>query len=299
MDLTVELLRLMGSPFARERPIQAPLELRDHSELMKLCKLSEKNRMLFFYLEKARTLDSRTFSVDYEKEDARRLIMNDSISKASEILSQARIEYAVFKTVRPYESTTVDIDVIIFREQYAKAVKAMQEARYSFIAQGPMSTTLWDKEANIGIDLYDEVAVSSITYIDKRKLVDYVTEIELPNNRSVKTLKPEADLACIIAHSVIKEQMYTLAEYYSFIYYLRVMDVSNFLQIVKESHIKGPAKAHATITALLHQTALEIIPDPLCQILNAIGIDNLEAAQLLTRKFETPHKYHPITIGRS
>jgi hypothetical protein len=269
---------------------------------MRLYRLSEKNRMLFYYLDKLRTVSSyngaRGFSFVYESENTRRLKIDDAISRVSGILSEMHVQHAVFKTIRPYKCTTVDIDVIVF-EGYARAGKAMRNEGYSLIVQGPMSTTIWDQKASIGIDLYDEVAVSSITYIDKRKLVDSIVDTKLPNDRHVKTLKPETDLACIIGHSVLKEQMYTLAEYYSFIHYLRKMDINNFIQTIKKCNLISAAKTHATLTALLHKTAHGNIPDELQQILKVLGQEPFEATRLQRAKFETPHKYHLITIGRS
>lgn len=293
MNPTIELLQLLGSPFA---PTTA--KVMKQSELAKLYDYSEKNRMLFHFLEKARMLDSNNLSAAYERENIRRSKIDHSISKASSILEEAHIEHAVFKTIRPYESTTVDIDVIVFRG-YANAIRIMQEAGYRLVVRGPLSTTMWDSEASIGIDLYDQVAVSSITYIDKLKLIDSITDTKLPNGGHAKTLMPEADLACIIAHSIIKEQMYTLAEYYTFIHYLKRMDIDEFTQIVKKNNIRYQAKVHATITAMFHQTAHGIVPEPLQQILSITGQEKFETARLQKRGLEAPHKYHLITIGRS
>jgi len=271
-------------------------------ELIRLYQLSEKNRMLFYYLDRLQTMNPRnrvsTFSSIHESENIKRLRIDNSISRVSRILSETHIEHAVFKTIRPYRSTTVDIDVIVFAG-YAKAVETMQEAGYSLVVQGPMSTTIWDRDNGIGIDLYDQIAVSSITYIDKRKLIDSIIEKKLTNNRPVKTLKPEADLICIIAHSIVKEQMYTLAEYYTFIYYLKQIDVENFVRTAEKCNIKHATKTHAAITAFLHCTAHATVPDTLKKILDTIGEEDFEAARLQREEFETPHKYHPITIGKS
>jgi len=266
-------------------------------ELIELYQHSEKNRMLFYYLERARMLDPHGFSAVYESENAKRLRIDDSISKVSRTLSDEHIEHAVFKTIRPYRCTTVDIDVIIFGD-YVNAAEVMKDAGYSLVVQGPMSTTMKDQEVDIGIDLYDHVAVSSITYIDKRKLIDSITETILWNKRPVRTLKPEADLICVIAHSMIKEQMYTLAEYYTFIYYLEQINVGKFLRKAEQTNTKNAIKTHAAITALLHKSAHGTVPDTLREVLDTIGRDDFEAARLQKRGYDTPHKYHPYTISK-
>jgi len=237
----------------------------------------------------------------YEKEKAKYSKTLDAISRVSRLLMDANIKHVVYKTLRPYESTTVDIDTLIFESgsKYWKAVKAMQKAGYKLIVQGPRSTTLEDMEIDIGIDVYEQVAVSMITYIDKEKLFEYVITARLPNGATVRTLKPEADLATVIAHSVIKEQMYTLSEYYTFIRYLKRMNLHNFIQIAEQNNITHATRTHATITALLHKAAHNTIPEELQQILTHLGQESLEATSLIESDFETPHKYHMLTLTRS
>lgn len=297
MNLTLQLLRIISSPFVKETEIPAA-----DVKLFKLHRYSIKNRFPLPYLEalkKSHKLGA--LESVYGKENTRYLKTLDSIARASRLLSQKDIEHATYKTVRPYKSTTVDIDILIFEDKnnYIKSIRTMQKAGYELIVYGPRSTTLWDQENNIGVDLYEQVAVSFITYMDKEKISDYITTAKLPNGEYVKILKPEADLAAIIAHSVIKEQMYTLAEYYTFIHYLKQMNIQSFLQIVKQSNITSATRTHAAITALLHQAAHKTIPNKLQQIVNQLGKETFETTLLIKNDFKTPHKYHPITIARS
>ncbi len=295
MNLTIELLKVLGSPY------ELTTISINQNRLMELSRVSEKNRMLFFYLDKVGKRDFGEIAYLYDKEYSRYVKTNDAIARASKVLSDANIEHAFFKTVRPYTSTTVDLDILILKEVncFLKSVKAMQNAGYELIVRGPRSTTLCDREADIGVDLYEQVAVSFLTYMDKQTLVDYSTTTNLPNGENIRTLTPEADLACIIAHSMIKEQMYTLSEYYTYIFYLRQMNIKNFLKIVTQNHIKIAARTHTAITALLHYTAHKTIPKELQQILKGLGGENFETTRLAKREYKTPHKYHPITIAKS
>jgi len=295
MNLTIELLQFLGSPFT-----PATTSMVDRSELMELCRYSSENRMLFLYLHTVKKNHLGDFSALYEKEKLRCLKTDDAIARISQALTDVHIKHAVFKTIRPYKYTTVDLDILIFVDRNCtKSIKTLQKAGCNLVVYGPKSTTLWDQEANIGIDLYEQVAVSCVTYIDKRKLVTYVTTAKLPNGEYVKTLRPEADLACIIAHSIIKEQMYTLSEYYTFIHYLKQMNISDFLEIVKENNLTSAARTHIAITALLHKVAHETIPNELQQVLDSIGEENFEPSRVIKNSLETPHKYHPITIAKS
>jgi len=258
--------------------------------------------MSFFCLEKIGQNGKLNDLYDlYTKEKTKCFKTLDSIARVSKLLANSNIDHAVYKTLRPYESTTVDIDILVFgdRGSFKKAVRTMLEAGYELVVRGPRSTTLRDTELDMGIDLYEQIAVSYVTYMDKRRLVDYLTITKLPNGSQVKTLKAEADLACIIAHSVIKEHMYTLSEYYTFIYYVKQLDVERFLRIATRNNLTSAVRTHASITAMLHMAAHRTTPNKLQQILDRFGQDYLETARLIENDLHTPHKYHPITIVES
>ena len=240
------------------------------------------------------------FNQIYEQQIAKYIETLEAISRISYILSKADIEHAIFKTLRPYIFTTVDIDIIIFGNiyRYEEACKAVQNAGYRKIVRGPMSTTLEDPKMKIGVDLYNEVAVSHVPYIDKTKLVDFITDTTLPNQEQVKTLKCEADLISVIAHSIVKENMYTLSEYYSFVFYLQRLNIDNFVQLIEETRLKSAAAIHTGITALLYKIANGNLPNKLRKILAEIGIEGFETAMVIKNNFAMPHKYHLSTIAR-
>jgi hypothetical protein len=93
--------------------------------------------------------------------------------------------------------------------------------------------------------------------------------------------------------------MYTLSEYYTFIHYLREMDINDFLRIVKQNNIRSAARTHASMTASLHEIAHKTIPEELKRIVENLGEDCLETTRLIRNDFETPHKYHSITVAKS
>lgn len=297
MNFTLELLHLIGSPFTTTDTPKINKEM-----ALALNQLSIKNRMHFLFLNvlsKKFYLDKLDIvHIQQEKERKRTL---DIISILSEILSDKNIRHAIFKTIRPYVSTTVDIDVIIFggKDSFTKAVDALSTAGFELIVNGPRSTTLRDRKTQIGIDLYYEVAVSYLIYVDKDKLHNQICHRKLPNNRTIKSLTPEADLACIIAHSIIKEQLYTLSEYYTFLHYLESLDAQSFIKIIKENNLSNATKTHANLTALLHKKAHGFVPLKLLEIIKTLGKENLETARITKNCLKTPHKYHSLTVMRS
>jgi hypothetical protein len=296
MNATTELLRLLGSPFVKKTSL-----ILEGIKIVELCSYSKNNRILLFYLEKIIKNNPHLFSILHQKENVRYWTALDAIAKASQALTYQRIPYVVFKTIRPYKSATVDIDILIFGEKnnYVKAVDEMQKVGYKLVVRGPKSTTLLDQKANMGIDLYEQVATGFIIYIDKQALKPHISKLKLENGMFIPILDCEADLLCIIAHSIIKEQMYTLSEYFTFIYYLKKLKIGEFLKLVKQNNLSCAVRTHATITALLHKVAHGTVPEKLQEILFSLGEDKFEAARIIEKNLVTPHKYHPITIAKS
>jgi hypothetical protein len=296
MNATTELLRLLGSPFVKKTSL-----ILERAKVVELCSYSKNNRILLFYLEKIIKNNSHLFSTLHQKENVRYWTTLDAIAKASQALTDSRIPYVVFKTIRPYKSATVDIDILIFGEKnnYVKAVDEMRRVGYKLVVRGPRSTTLLDQKANIGIDLYEQVAAGFIIYVDKQTLKPHISNTIMENGICVSVPDCEADLLCLIAHSMIKEQMYTLSEYFTFIYYLKKLNIEDFLKLVKQNNLSCATRTHATITALLHKVAHGTVPEKLQEILFSLGEDKFEAARIIEKNLVTPHKYHPITIAKS
>jgi hypothetical protein len=295
MNFTIQLMRLLdsNSPFTELAVLP---EERDQ-----LLLYAKNNRILFSYLEAVNTRKASGEPADiYEKELRRYVATIDAVSRISKVLTSKHLRHAIFKTVRPYRSTTVDIDIIIFGSagDYLNANRAAHEAGYRLVEQGPSSTTFEDPEMGIGIDLYREISASHIIYMDKDTLAGYATDAYLPNGEPVRTLEPEADLAAIIAHSLVKEQMYTLSEYYTFVKYLKQIKVTNLLQIAKQNNITNAVRVHASITALLYKVAHNGVPDELHQILSNLGEEKLETTLLVRKNLKTPHKYHTLTVAK-
>ncbi len=297
MNKTIQLLRFIGSP-----GFPSSIPNIDTSDSVKLFDYSLKNRFSLLYLNetKRRTIFCN-FRQTYQQHMAKYAEMLDAVERISRVLSKAHLRHAVFKTIRPYISTTVDIDVIVFGDlfQYERACDIAQNAGYKRIVRGPRSTTLQDPRTGIGVDLYDEVAVSYVPYIDKVKLLGDVTDTNASSYSHVRMLTPEADLVSLIAHSIVKENMYTLSEFYTYVYYLDGLDVDRFLQLAKKMHLRSAIRTHTAITALLYETAYKTLPVALRAILDHVGNDEFEAARTINNEFEMPHKYHPITVARS
>jgi len=151
MNLTAELLRVLGSPF---EAFTVPVS---QAKVVELCKVSEKNRMLFFYLHKIGMKNSGKLVSLYTKEHKRHVKTTGAIAQVSQILKNANIEHTFFKTIRPYESTTVDLDILVFGERkgYMKSERAIERAGYKLVAHGPTCMhACWINTTSTRIDVF-------------------------------------------------------------------------------------------------------------------------------------------------
>lgn len=300
MNSTLKLLKVIGSPFVHEEHHE---RLREE-EISALYLYAIKNRIPLLYMD---ILDKQDKISDlkptYRKQYSRYLKIFDTMAQVSDFLSSLDVEHAIFKSIKPFPDASVDIDTLILgSEKYEKVLKSFPKAGWKMLGYGPQSATFFDVRAEVGIDLYREIAVSWVLYLDKEKLKEYVTRRMLPNKKSVCTFQVEADLLAIIAHSVVKEQIFTLAEYYTFLICLKRMkmrEIERFKSLLEINNLMALAKSFITIPAVLHNEAFGFVPEKLAVLFSELGSDSLEEKRLAQKGFQMPHKYHFLTLLKS
>jgi len=296
-SLTYRILRVIGSPFINSN---SKLDTKDVS---KLYRYAIKNRMPLLYLKALRKCGRLgSLEEEYSRLSNRYIKTVEAISRATRVLERAGVDYTLFKSIRPYHEVTVDVDVLVFGTEYEEVISTMSDAGYTLLGAGPTTATLRDIEAGINVDIYDEVAASRVIYLDKDKLRRFTVDRQLPNGEFVGSLDSSADLLAVIAHSLVKEHMYVLSEYYSTLYYLADMNskaLDSFLSLVDECRMRSAVKTHLGATALLHYGAHAFIPICLMKLLGELGLNHLELSRVKEMSFRMPHKYHPLTITRT
>jgi hypothetical protein len=149
------------------------------------------------------------------------------------------------------------------------------------------------------IDVYDEISVAYLIYLDKRKLSHYISEKELPTGQAVRIFSPEAELLATIAHSAIKENQYILAEYFATLHYLALMDqpsIEELIDIVRENKLVNAFRWHLTITSMLHKLAFNSIPEKLSNILFRLGGPWSKVYRQVFESIYPPCRCDPLTL---
>lgn len=312
MNPTIKLIQIIGSPFAS--PL-SELAL-NNSQVSELYTLALKNKIGLYFLETLkRHQELGDLQSEYDKGYFRYSETVVTAARISNVLDNAGVDHVIFKFVKPYPATPSDVDVLFLcsNDEYKKALEMLFNNGYFRLGAAPHQVVAYDlrggyasmdtrlkggKEGGIYyIDLYDEIAASHVLYMDKEKLRGYTSEIEL-NKLKFKTLKPEADLAVAIAHSVIPEQLYTLADYYTILFCLANMceaDMTNFVSIIREDNLTLAAKSSIKIAALLHQAAHGFIPQIVQKALDELGIRNLRKDGIQAN-FQAPHRFSALTV---
>lgn len=296
-SLTCQLLKVIGSPYANTTP-----DL-DTQHLLKLYNYAVKNRIPLLYLKSLRKYDKLgALQKEYNELIDKYANVQEAFYKVSCILDKADVNYTFFKSIRPYQEVTVDIDILIFGPKYKEVIRVLRSANYTFLGRGPLSTTFRDSDARINLDIYNDVGVSNIIYLDKDKLGQFVGDRNLSNSLIARSLDPEADLLAVIAHSVIKEHMYVLSEYYTTLHYLEAMThkaLCSFVSLADKCRMRLAVKTHLGITALLHYCAHSIVPECIVELIKILDANHLELSLVAKMGFYMPHKYHPITITKA
>jgi len=300
---TKRLMRILGFP-------NSQAELADdvtENDLLKLLPLAIENKVPLFFLERAVALckNSKSLGTQYQIFSEKAQSFFSLMGEVSKILDKAQTDYAVFKTFRPFPFVTVDADILFFtREEFFRAHRELRKF-YKLGGFGAYSITLYDEKRDINLDLHLDISVSRMVYMNIQLLRKYMTKVSV-NGSQVSVLEPPAAIVTVLSHSLYKEQMLTLSDYYT-----------TFTQILKMT-----SNEHRTLVDLAEQLnlglslklALNLIdsltkmvfrrsPSVIADIANMIQIDEIEekAMHMSINKFvqpvQLPYKYPLLSVS--
>lgn len=319
---TIKLLRIIGSPFTHghERP-------KTRNEALKLYKYATMNKIGFTYLESLKglkLLEELGLETKYREEQKKFEEQLVTAVRISKILDSFNVEYVIFKSIMPFPAVQNDIDIIIFgsyndyktvingiakfgymdlRKVYADKISNKQDA-FTRQFHDPRDNAHKDFSAKdaYDFDIYQEVSLMDyMVYLDKKILRNYITTINLLNHQ-IKVLKPEAELVTIIAHSIIKEQLFTLHTYYAVLHHLAKMNskqIKEFVTIVGRSNVTKPVRACFSMITEMHNLIHGFYPEKLTDIITIIGCEKRETKNLIKKDLEVPYHYSVSLIAKT
>jgi len=294
----IRLLQVVGSPFASHQP-----EVNE-SYISGFYSIAEANKIPLTYLNTV-SLEERQKLPEYRYHNIRLQRLMEMIAYVSSIFEREKLNYVIFKTIRPYPEDVADIDVLNMglHDDYVKMIEVLRRNNYLFMEKGAYCTTFQDYktrfETEAMIDIYDQVSVGHLIYLDKRKLSSYVVETDLPKGSKTNIFAPEAELLVAVAHSAIKENKYILAEYYAALHYLALMDqtsIERLIGLIKENKLVNAGRWHLTITSILHKLAYGFVPERLSDLLLRLGGPWNRGYKEIFESDYPPYKCDPVTL---
>lgn len=280
----------------------------ENRDLLELFPLSIKNKIPLLYLESVKKLceNCHELKKSYvglrEKEEA----ILFQIKEIVNILSGHDINYAVFKTLKPFPNIASDVDLLFFADDGSKkALKAFGQSGYELLNSGPLNFTMLNIESGVKIDLYDEVTVSRIAYMDKRKMEEYVIETTIDNVK-IPVLTPEVDLLSVMAHSFYKEQLYTLADFYAIVLHIAQFtsqQTDTFIKLAKAQCCEYACSLSLELTQTIHSIVFRNKIREIEEISSEFSLGPLLSAATyrtlrhVENRMKIPYKYDYATVA--
>lgn len=300
---TLQIIRIIGSPFIACSP---PNLVNEKNETKHLLQIADINKVHLLYIESAIKLLKECSQLQFIHSVYRQKYKKvlSSIMDVAKILNDSGIQYAVFKTLKPFPTVPSDVDLLAFEDKgLNKAHHLLRMRGYKIVKVGPNSITLKNPKLDFKIDMHKEIAVSHLIYIDKHELENYL-EIKYMGGIPIVVFSQEVDTLISMNHSIYKEQIYTLADFYNILYTLSDItkkQYANFIELTKTQKSNLAVLSTLAFTTLLHKMAFNYIPSDLIQLYAELAPTtchfaiNHEVRKLLNSK-DLPHKFSPITV---
>jgi hypothetical protein len=314
-NLIYNLVTMLGSPFVKSMEKNLPLKEKDKENLYQLA---TKNKVGLFLLERLKEIGELTprLEIEYSINMNRYEETLKTAINLSSTIAKVTNDFAIFKFFKPYPHTPSDVDVLFFLEKtkYDKVVSYLLSNGYAKVGECPSQVVVYDMRGGLDnmdrnmvdgkkggkyyIDLYNEVSASHLIYLDKELLSDKKTNISFSVGK-IQMLSPVADLAVVLSHSIIPEQLFTLGDFYTCLYYIKQMDereLSDLIEIFNNSKMTKAAIYSLSLTAALHNEVFGFIPKPILYLLKQLD-KNIEINKnYLNNTMILPYRYQPSVI---
>ena len=183
------------------------LECKNFSEFnsASLMSLAQKNKVLLQFLRASGFECSLKIS---QEQTIKRTI--DTVHVLSESLKGSN--YAFFKFLKPVSYVPSDIDIIVSLCDVNEIVKKISRLGYHVEVKEQYCVTL--VKGSSVIDLYVHPTIGNVVYMDGSILLMHTTTIDFHGFKII-TLEKYAEALMAAAHSIYKEKIYTLNDYFT------------------------------------------------------------------------------------
>lgn len=136
--------------------------------------------------------------------------------------SLSDLDYSIIKTLRPVPHIPSDVDILVEPSEFFEAYRRLVLQNFEVLDKCPFGATLYDTKTGFNADLSSELTVVGMKYIDRDLILSNTIEHEVCNTK-IKVPNPSVDLLVVIDHSVFKEGIYTLRDFYTIMPWLQYL----------------------------------------------------------------------------
>lgn len=228
---TTDLLRTIGIPsFMEGNP-----ELVFTTARLEAATL---NKIDFLYLEnlsRSQKINSCYHKLIYLRNRQTEIIQ--LLYFLSELFESNNLSYTVMKTIRPFSYVGSDVDILVEKpEDFSASVLVLQKMGFILSeSENRYTATLAKSGSDVFADLHLEVTVSNLPYLNKPPLFRHIKEIK-SCGYTIKTLDEPAEIVLLASHGLYKEQMFTLADFYTTILSLTPETVNATCELARETN---------------------------------------------------------------
>lgn len=286
---TEQLVQIIGLPDVDNKQ-SFELKLEDFETFFKLA---EKNKVHLLFLQSASRLFPENSVVksslsNYEERYQRTIGLTKFVAG---VLKREGVSYTFFKTIKPFPYTPSDVDVLLWADDDLQTAINKLRAEGCVVLDGDLyGVTMYSPVYKLNIDLTLRVAVSGIVYADKKLLFEHVYDVHV-DGQQVRTLKPSVDLLVVAGHSVYKEQMFTLSDYYACVLFSQHWKES--LNLADSFHLRYALETVLKLTRNLTLNAF----DKNTPISKSLNVSNqIDSSKHKKNCSELPKKYDLSTM---
>jgi hypothetical protein len=208
-----------------------------------------------------------------------------TIIEISNDFNENGLNYAIFKTIKPFPYTPSDIDILIAYNDLEQAKTILSHRGYTSIAKDIFCTTMY-KDMNI--DLYLEPSVANLPYLRSGILMQGKKATKL-DQLNVTVLSNEAEFIAVSCHSFYKEQMFTLNDFITLTLLAEDAQLSKVIEIANELKVLGAVMLVSGLSRAIIDE-LTILPK-ITRLFEKLNVPKIPVSGM-------PHKFSAGIVGK-
>lgn len=203
----------------------------------------------------------------------------ESLKIISDVLTDLNVDHVFIKTIYDFPVLPSDIDVLIRDKLSKELINALRRRGFTPFDKGPHFVSVYNTlvdptiprdKMNYDIDIYDEISLNYIIYLDKELCFKNYTKDSIHH---VRVPRPEYELLIQLNHSVF-EHLYTLLHFYTFIKLLSKIEAEEVKKLAKITRSENVLSLTSFITlAIINNVNLNVEKEQLLLLKNFISKD--------------------------